>query len=48
MMHSIILVKAKDLEVRGLQGLSTESEYGVKDVQGMVDFLVVDILKPFL
>lgn len=28
------------MEVRGLQGLSTDSEYGLKDIQNIVDFLV--------
>ena len=32
--------RSQGFEVRGLQGLSTDSEYGVKDVQEMVDFLV--------
>ena len=32
-------------DVRGLQGLSTDSEYGVKDVQEMVDFLVTNNIK---
>lgn len=31
---------AYGLEVMGLQGLSTDSEYGLKDVQGLVDILV--------
>ena len=31
--------------MRGLQGLSTDSEYGVKDVQNMVDFLVENNIK---
>lgn len=31
---------AYDLEVMGLQGLSTDSEYGLKDVQALVDTLV--------
>jgi len=31
--------KAYGLEVRGLQGLSTESEFGLKDVQRIVDLL---------
>lgn len=31
---------AYGLEVMGLQGLSTDSEYGLKDVQGLVDTLV--------
>ena len=33
------------LEVRGLQGLSTESEYGIKDIQNVVDFLVDQNIK---
>lgn len=37
--------KSQGFEVRGLQGLSTESEYGVKDVQDMVDFLVKNKIK---
>ena len=36
---------SQGFEVRGLQGLSTESEYGVKDVQNMVDFLVENNIK---
>ena len=32
-------------DVRGLQGLSTDSEYGVRDVQEMVDFLVANNIK---
>ena len=32
--------EAYGLEVMGLQGLSTDSEYGLKDVQGLVDILV--------
>lgn len=28
------------MEVKGLQGLSTESEYGIKDVQNIVNVLV--------
>lgn len=31
--------------VSGLQGLSTESEYGVKDVENMVDYLVKNKIK---
>ncbi|MBM6618060.1 metal ABC transporter solute-binding protein, Zn/Mn family [Bacillus suaedaesalsae] len=31
---------AYSMEVRGLQGLSTDSEYGLKDVQDLVDLLV--------
>lgn len=33
------------MEVRGLQGLSTDSEYGLKDVQNIVDFLVKNNIK---
>lgn len=36
---------SQGFDVRGLQGLSTESEYGVKDVQNMVDFLVENKIK---
>lgn len=32
-------------EVRGLQGLSTDAEYGVKDVQNMVNYLVENNIK---
>lgn len=32
--------RAYDVEVLGLQGISTASEYGLKDVQGLVDTLV--------
>lgn len=32
--------RAYDVEVMGLQGISTASEYGLKDVQGLVDTLV--------
>ncbi len=34
------LGRAYGLEVRGIQGLSTESEAGVKDIEDLVDFLV--------
>lgn len=37
--------RSQGFEVRGLQGLSTESEYGVKDVQNLVDFLVKNKIK---
>jgi len=37
--------RSQGFEVRGLQGLSTDSEYGVKDVQQMVDFLVANKIK---
>lgn len=33
------LGRAYELEVRGIQGLSTESEAGLKDISGLVDFL---------
>ncbi|MBB6176482.1 manganese/zinc/iron transport system substrate-binding protein [Anoxybacillus tengchongensis] len=32
--------RAYDIEVLGLQGLSTDAEYGLKDVQELVDFIV--------
>ena len=37
--------ESQGFDVRGLQGLSTEAEYGVKDVQNMVDFLVDNNIK---
>ena len=37
--------ESQGFEVTGLQGLSTESEYGVKDVQNMVSFLVENEIK---
>ncbi|MEG0450531.1 MAG: zinc ABC transporter substrate-binding protein [Lysinibacillus sp.] len=37
--------ESQGFDVRGLQGLSTDSEYGVKDVQEMVDFLVENNIK---
>ena len=37
--------RSQGFEVRGLQGLSTDAEYGVKDVQNMVDFLVDNNIK---
>ncbi len=37
--------RSQGFDVRGLQGLSTDSEYGVKDVQQMVDFLVANKIK---
>ena len=37
--------ESQGFEVKGLQGLSTESEYGVKDVQNMVSFLVDNNIK---
>jgi manganese/zinc/iron transport system substrate-binding protein len=33
--------RAYDIEVRGIQGISTESEAGVADINKLVDFLVV-------
>lgn len=33
------------MEVRGLQGLSTDSEYGLRDVQNIVNFLVDENIK---
>lgn len=36
---------AYDIEVMGLQGLSTDSEYGLKDVQKLVDALVEKKIK---
>ena len=32
--------RAYDIEVRGIQGISTESEAGLKDINSIVDFLV--------
>lgn len=37
--------RSQGFEVRGLQGLSTDAEYGVKDVQNMVNFLVDNNIK---
>lgn len=37
--------EAYDMEVRGLQGLSTDSEYGLGDVQNLVDLLVTRNIK---
>ncbi len=34
------LGRAYDIEVRGIQGISTESEAGVRDINDLVDFLV--------
>ena len=39
------LGRAYGLEVRGIQGISTESEAGVKDINGLVDFLVTNRIK---
>jgi manganese/zinc/iron transport system substrate-binding protein len=32
--------RAYSIEVRGLQGISTVSEFGLKDITGLVDFIV--------
>ncbi|MFF5995136.1 zinc ABC transporter substrate-binding protein [Lysinibacillus sp. KU-BSD001] len=37
--------ESQGFNVRGLQGLSTDSEYGVKDVQNMVNYLVENNIK---
>ena len=37
--------QAYGIEVRGLQGISTLSEYGIQDIQNMVDFLVAEQIK---
>ncbi|ALC87238.1 manganese transporter [Bacillus sp. FJAT-22090] len=37
--------RSHGMEVRGLQGLSTDSEYGLKDIQNIVDFLVDQNIK---
>jgi len=34
------MARAYDIEVRGIQGLSTESEAGVRDIEDLIDFLV--------
>ena len=39
MMPSIISAKPYGFEVRGLQGISTVSEAGAKDVQELADFI---------
>jgi len=36
------LGRAYGIEVRGIQGISTESEAGVRDIEELVDFLVVN------
>lgn len=36
---------AYNLEVRGLQGISTQAEYGLRDVTDMVDFIVENNIK---
>ena len=40
MTPSSTLVRLSGWEVRGLQGLSTEDEAGVADVQSLVDFVI--------
>lgn len=37
--------KAYDIEVKGLQGISTLSEFGIKDVKDLVDFIVTRKIK---
>lgn len=37
--------KAYDIEVKGLQGISTIAEFGLKDVTNMVDFLIENNVK---
>ena len=37
--------RAYDIEVRAIQGISTESEAGVREVNNLVDFLVVRKIK---
>ena len=37
--------RAYDVEVRGIQGLSTESEAGIKDIQALVDLIVARDVK---
>ncbi|PWJ40061.1 metal ABC transporter solute-binding protein, Zn/Mn family [Sediminitomix flava] len=37
--------KAYDIEVKGLQGISTMSEYGLRDVKNLVDFIVENKIK---
>ncbi|MGO0122833.1 metal ABC transporter solute-binding protein, Zn/Mn family [Desulfothermobacter acidiphilus] len=39
------LGRAYGIEVRGLQGISTDTEYGLKDVQQLVDFIVQHWIK---
>ena len=34
--------RAYGLEVKGIQGISTESEAGVKDIENLIDFLVAN------
>lgn len=37
--------ESNGMEVRGLQGLSTDAEYGLKDIQNIVNFLVKQNIK---
>lgn len=37
--------QAYGIEVKGLQGISTLSEYGIQDIQNMVNFLVAEKIK---
>ncbi|MEK3977206.1 MULTISPECIES: metal ABC transporter solute-binding protein, Zn/Mn family [unclassified Psychrobacillus] len=37
--------ESNGMEVRGLQGLSTDAEYGLKDIQNIVNFLVEQNIK---
>ncbi|MER2006225.1 MAG: zinc ABC transporter substrate-binding protein [Psychrobacillus sp.] len=37
--------ESNGMEVRGLQGLSTDAEYGLKDIQNVVNFLVEQNIK---
>lgn len=37
--------RAYDIEVRGLQGISTVSEFGLKDIASLVDFIVENKIK---
>ena len=34
-----------DIQVRGLQGISTVAEYGIKDVNNLVDFVIINNIK---
>ncbi len=37
--------KAYDIQVKGLQGISTTSEYGLKDIKNLVDYIVKKKIK---
>jgi manganese/zinc/iron transport system substrate-binding protein len=37
--------EAYDIEVKGLQGISTLSEYGLRDVSNLVDFIITNKIK---